>query len=84
MVRCRVGVNSTTIVTDGVTAALSPVPTKKRRIANRNHDPLGMNAISPELIAHIKVPITTCFLRPHASANAPDNTAPTMAPIPPL
>ena len=72
------------MVNDGVTAAVRPTPTKNRRMANSNHEPSGMNAISPELMAQTKVPITICCLRPHASAKAPNITAPTIAPTPPL
>jgi hypothetical protein len=37
-----------------------------------------------ELRAQMKVPVTICCLRPHASANAPNSTAPTIVPTPPL
>jgi hypothetical protein len=69
-VRWRVGVNSTTTVSEGVTAAVRPTPTKNRRIANKSHETSGMKAINPELVAQMKVPITICCLRPQASAKA--------------
>jgi hypothetical protein len=43
-----------------------------------------MKAIDPALTAQMKVPITICCLRPQASAKAPNSTAPTISPTPPL
>jgi len=79
-----VGVSSTTTVKAGVTAAVRPTPTKKRKIANNHHAPSGIVAISPELNAQMNVPMTIWYLRPQASERAPKTSAPRIAPMPPL
>ncbi len=72
------------MVSEGVTPAVSPTPTKKRRMANICHDPLGTRPIRPALTAQIKVPMIICVLRPQASASPPNTSAPTIEPMPPL
>ena len=83
IVRWRVGVNSTITVSDGVTAAVRPTPTKKRRIANSHPPRRESTAIRLALTAQIKAADTICGLRPKASEKAPKDQAPTVVPRPP-
>ena len=83
-VRCRVGVNSTIIVSAGTAAAVSPTPTTKRSNANSRQAPSGTKPISAAPMPQMKVPMIIWVLRPRASDRPPKISAPTMAPTPPL
>ena len=82
-VRQRVGVSSTTIVRQGVTAAASPKPTRIRSNASKIQEPVGKAPISAALTAQISVPVTICNLRPRTSDKLPQTKAPRIAPMPP-
>jgi len=81
---CRVGVNSTTMVNAGTTAAVSPMPTIKRNAAKSSHWPFGTRPFSAAPMPQMKVPTTIDVFRPRASENAPNARAPMIEPTPPL
>ena len=52
--------------------------------ASTPHAPCGTSPIAPAPMPQMKVPSTSCFLRPQASDRLPHATAPQIAPTPPL